>query len=70
MTGLLDIASEAGRGDDRCMKNDRLDEILGLLDNNTCTLEAIKDELLGDEGPDGVNESRAAGDDEAGQRGP
>ncbi|MFJ9363750.1 hypothetical protein ACIRRA_04920 [Nocardia sp. NPDC101769] len=51
------------------MKNDRLDEILGLLDNNTCMLEAIQDELLGDEGPDGVNESRAAGDDEAGQRG-
>ncbi|WP_433566003.1 hypothetical protein ACQP1O_12680 [Nocardia sp. CA-151230] len=42
------------------MKNDRLDEILGLLDNNTCMLEAIQDELLGDEEPGGVGEGEAA----------
>ncbi|MEV0462635.1 hypothetical protein AB0I30_18805 [Nocardia tengchongensis] len=33
------------------MKYDRLDEMLGLLDNNTCMLEVIQDELLGGDGP-------------------
>ncbi|GAB2449466.1 hypothetical protein [Nocardia tengchongensis] len=33
------------------MKYDRLDEMLGLLDNNTCMLEVIQDELLGADEP-------------------
>ncbi|MFE3104520.1 hypothetical protein ACFROC_37850 [Nocardia tengchongensis] len=33
------------------MKYDRLDEMLGLLDNNTCMLEVIQDELLGTDDP-------------------
>ncbi|MGV9662070.1 hypothetical protein [Nocardia niigatensis] len=40
------------------MKRDRLDEILGLLDNNTCMLEAVQDELLGEE-PDRDDEAGA-----------
>lgn len=40
------------------MKNDRLDELLGLLDNNACMLEVVQDELLGEADPERL------GDDE------
>lgn len=38
------------------MKNDRLDEMLGLLDNNTCMLEVVQDELLGEADPERLDD--------------
>lgn len=45
------LDSRRAARDDGWMKYDRLDEMLGLLDNNTCMLEVIQDELLGGDGP-------------------
>ncbi|MGW4352298.1 hypothetical protein ACWELJ_09440 [Nocardia sp. NPDC004582] len=41
------------------MKYDRLDELLGLLDNNTCMLEVLQDELLGESEPERLGDGEA-----------
>lgn len=69
MPGPRTVHESAARGpslvsptrarDDDWMKYDRLDELLGLLDNNTCMLEVLQDELLGESEPERLGDGEA-----------